>query len=118
MDFSDPTNKGGKIVASWKTDVNVRANAGTCSIRCGPITKCKVVKGGFIFKYRVSLYFSEYKGGSYSCHITDQDGDRYELSVMTRGWHYIDYNSPKPTIKKIEVDHYMKEFTFDTKIMV
>merc|ERR1712113_218122 len=108
MGHDEPTDKGGKIVASWQANVNVRSGNGTCNINCGPINRCKVVKGGFIWKYRVSLYFKEYKGGAYSCHITDQSGDTYELSVQTKGWHYVDYNSPKPTIKKIDI----KEFTF------
>lgn len=49
---------------------------------------------GVIYKYRIN--FQNSKGWSFK--FKDESGDEYKCMTIRNGWHYIDYNSEKPTI--------------------
>lgn len=46
--------------------------------------------------YRYQLKFKNTKGWAFQ--FKDEFGDVYECYTIRNGWHYINYNSPKPTI--------------------
>lgn len=56
--------------------------------------------GGTIYKYRVWFYNS--KGWGFR--FKDETGDTYKCSTVRNGWHYIDYNSSKPTMIGVKAD--------------
>lgn len=49
---------------------------------------------GVIYAYRINFYNS--KGWHFK--FIDESGDVYSITTIRNGWHYIDYNSDKPTI--------------------
>ena len=49
---------------------------------------------GVIYSYRINFF--NRKGWSFK--FLDESGDVYEITTIRNGWHYIDYNSDKPTI--------------------
>jgi hypothetical protein len=49
---------------------------------------------GTIYDYRLEFSTSQ----TYNYHFHDETGDSYKCNVYEPGYHYVDYNSKKPTI--------------------
>lgn len=79
---------------------NIIPDNGTKSFNNHAVDSAYVWKGGVFYKYQIKVNVKK------SCDlvIVDGEGARYSLWCCRTGWHYVDYNSSSPTIKKIIIN--------------